>query len=409
MSETPSIFPNEPSHNSYDVVIIGGAIMGSSAAWFLRDNDVFTGRILVVEKDPRYASCSTAHTNSCMRQQFSTELNIKISQFAADFVKNLRGYMGNDPRVPQLSIHNFGYMYLADNDAFANNLRESQAIQQACGAGTKIMSVDEIRDAYPFYHLDDIILGSHNKIDEGYFDGITLFDWWRRSARERGVEYIQNEVVALTLSDDKSQVTSVTLQSGEVISCGQIINAAGPRAAKVAAMAGIHLPVEPRKRYTYCFTAETPLDRDCPLTIDPAGVHFRQDGKDSYMAGGYAEIDPAADYDDFEMDHNLWMDHIWPTLATRVPQFEAVKVHSEWAGHYAFNVLDQNAVLGPHHEIGNFNFLNGFSGHGLQQSPAMGRGISEIVTYGAYRTLDLSPFHYDRVAENKPIVEKAVI
>ena len=403
-----TIYPTSPEHKSYDVVIIGGAMMGSSTAWFLSDNPDFNGRVLVVEKDPTYEFCSTNHTNSCMRQQFSSSLNIQISQFAADFVKNLRRYMGNDERVPSLKIHNFGYMYLADTDEFAETLRQSHKIQVENGAGTKLMTPDEIAQDYPFYQLDDIVLGSHNIVDEGYWEGVTVFDWWRKSARERGISYIQNEVVAITKSDDGSQVTSVTLKTGEIISCGQLVNASGPRAIETCKMAGISLPVEPRKRFTWVFSAEQPLDRDLPLTIDPSGVHFRQDGA-NYMAGGHADYDPAVAYDDFEMDHNLWQDHIWPVLATRIPQFEAIKVINEWAGHYAYNVFDHNAIMGPHHEVKNFIYLNGFSGHGLQQSPAMGRATAEYLTYGDYRTIDMTPFHYDRIIANQPFIEKAVI
>ena len=400
-----SIFPELPQHKSYDVVIVGGAMMGSSTAWFLSNNPDFDGRILVVEKDPTYEFCSTNHTNSCIRQQFSTDLNIQISQFGADFIKNMREYMGNDERVPILCIHNFGYMYLANNEEFAQSLRASQKIQQANGAGTKLMTPEQIKQDYPFYNVDDIVLGSHNTQDEGYFDGVTIFDWWRRAARENGVDYIQNEVVAMTKSDDGKKISSVT---GETIACGQIVNASGPRAIETCKMADITVPVEPRKRFTYVFSAETPLDRDLPLTIDPSGVHFRQDGA-NYMAGGHTDHDPAVAYDDFEMDQSFWMDHVWPILATRIPQFEAIKLVNEWAGHYSYNVLDQNAILGPHTEIENFIFLNGFSGHGLQQSPAMGRGTAEYLTYGEYRSLDLSPFHYERIPLNKPIIEAAVI
>ena len=115
------IFPTIASQTSYDVVIIGGAMMGSSTAWFLSQNPDFDGRILVIEKDPSYQFASTTHTNSCMRQQFSAPLNIKISQFAAEFVKNIRSFMDNDPEVPNLSIHNLGYMYLADTEQGADN------------------------------------------------------------------------------------------------------------------------------------------------------------------------------------------------------------------------------------------------------------------------------------------------
>ncbi|MGH1482242.1 MAG: NAD(P)/FAD-dependent oxidoreductase [Geminicoccales bacterium] len=401
--------PTVPVKSSYDVVIVGGAIMGASTAWFLSDNPDFNGSVLVVERDPSYENCSTTHTNSCMRQQFSTELNVRISQFAADFVKNLRHYMGGDERVPGLSIRSFGYMYLADNEDFADVLRENQKVQLAAGAATTLMMPDKISRNYPFYNVDDIVLGSINLVDEGFWDATAVFDWWRRQARERGVEYVANDVVAMTRNAAGSRIESVTLKSGEVISCGQVVNASGPRAARTASMAGVDVPVEPRKRFSWIFSAEQPLDRDLPLTIDPSGVHVRENGGGTYQCGGHADVDPGVDYDDFNMDHSLWEDHVWPILATRIPKFEAIKVTSEWAGHYAYNAFDHNAIMGPHTEVENFIFLNGFSGHGLQQSPAMGRGTAEWLTYGAYRSLDMSLFHYERIEKNAPIIEKAVI
>ena len=400
---------NSPKHASYDVVIIGGAIMGSSTAWFLSDDKDFDGRVLVIERDMSYQTASTTHTNSCMRQQFSTELNVRISQFAADFVKNLRDYMGGDDRVPRLSIRSFGYMYLAQDAAFADVLRENQKVQRAAGAATQLMNAAEIKAAYPFYNVDDIVLGSINLVDEGFWDGTAVFDWWRRSAQERGVEYVENEVVAITRNAAGTKVESVTLKSGEVVACGQLLNASGPRAARTARMAGIDIPVEPRKRYSWVFAAEQPLDRDLPLTIDPSGVHVRENGGGTYQCGGHSEIDPAVDPEDFTMDFSIWENHIWPVLATRIPQFEAIKVQSEWAGHYAMNTFDHNAILGPHPEVENFFFINGFSGHGLQQSPAMGRGTAEILVHGAYRSLDMSEFHFDRIPAGRPIMEKAVI
>ncbi len=398
-----------PERECYDIVIIGGAIMGASTAWFLTEDKDFDGRVLVVDRDLSFETSSTMHTNSCMRQQFSTDLNVRISQFAAEFVKNLRAYMGGDERVPELSIRSFGYMYLADTDEFANVLRENQQVQLAAGAATQLMSPDQIKAAYPFYNVDDIVLGSINLVDEGLWDATAVFDWWRRSARERGVEYIENEVVAMTKNANGSRIESVTLATGEVIACGQVLNSSGPRAARTSEMAGIHVPVEPRKRYSWIFKAEEPLDRDLPLTIDPSGVHVRENGGGTYQCGGHSDVDPAVDYDDFAMDHAIWENHVWPILATRIPQFEAIKVQSEWAGHYAYNTFDHNAIMGPHAEIENFFFLNGFSGHGLQQSPAMGRGTAEILVHGTYKTLDMSQFHFERIPMGRKIIEKAVI
>lgn len=398
-----------PTQKSYDVVIVGGAIMGASTAWFLSDNKDFDGTVLVVERDMTYEACSTTHTNSCMRQQFSTELNVRISQFAADFVKNIRSYMGGDERVPELGIRSFGYMYFADNEGFADVLRESQQVQLKAGAATQLMTPDEIKAAYPFYNVDDIVLGSINLVDEGYWDGAAVNDWWRRQSRERGVEWVQNEVIAMTRDASGTKVESITLASGEVIACGQVVNASGPRADRTAKMAGIDVPVEPRKRYSWIFKAEQPLDQDLPLTIDPSGVHVRENGGGTYQCGGHSDYDPAVDYDDYAMDHSMWENHVWPILATRIPQFEAIKVQSEWGGHYAMNTFDHNAIMGPHTEVSNFIFLNGFSGHGLQQSPAMGRGTAEWLTYGEYRALDMSPFNYERIPTGNPIIEKAVI
>ncbi len=397
-----------PQKSSYDVVIVGGAMFGSAVAWFLTDNPDFDGSVLVVERDPSYEFASTSHTNSCMRQQFSREINVRVSQFAADFVKNFWQYMGGDPRVPHPRLQSYGYMYLADNEDFAAILRESQRLQAACGAGTKHMMRDEIARDYPFYNLDDIVAANHNLVDEGYFDGNTLFDWWKRSARERGAEYVTNEVIAMNRNAAGTRVESVILKSGEVVACGTVVNASGPRAVLTSRMAGIEIPVEPRKRYTFIFEAEKPLDRDLPLTIDPSGVHMRTDGT-YYLAGCPPDDDPAVDYDDFVQDHSLWENKVWPVLATRVPQFEAIKLRNSWVGHYAYNTFDQNAILGPHPEVENFIFVNGFSGHGFQQSPAMGRGTAEWITHGAYRTLDLTPFHYDRITRGEKFVEKAVI
>ncbi len=402
-------YASTPSQDSYDIIIVGGAIMGASAAWFLSDDKSFNGSVLVVEKDPSYEKSSTMHTNSCMRQQFSTELNVRISQFAADFVKNIREYMGGDDRVPDLSIRSFGYMYLADSEDFAEVLRESQQVQLQAGAATQLMTPDQIKENYPFYNVDDIVLGSINLVDEGYWDGTAVFDWWRRQSRERGVEFISGEIVAMTKDASGQRIESVTLKSGDVINCGKVLNASGPRAARTAEMAGIKLPVEPRKRYSWIFAAEEPLDRDLPLTIDPSGVHVRENGGGTYQCGGHSDVDPAVDYDDFVMDFDIWQNHIWPILATRIPQFEAVKVQSEWAGHYAYNVFDHNAIMGPHTEVTNFHFLNGFSGHGLQQSPAMGRAAAEMLIYDEYKSLDMTPFNFERIPGKRPFIEKAVI
>ena len=395
-----------PRAQSYDVILIGGAMYGSSIAWWLSRDPGFDGSILLVERDLSFEFAATSHTNSCIRQQFSNTTNIQISQFGAEFINNFQSYFDHDPRVPHIPIQSFGYMYLANTAADAENLRQSQVVQAQLGAGTRHMTAAEIQAEYPFYNVDDITAGNHNTANEGYFDGGTIFDWCKRVAQEKGAEYVQNEVVAINRQADR--IHSVTLASGETLSCGLLVNCTGPRGAHTARMAGINLPVEPRKRYSFIFDAEQPLDRDLPLTIDPSGVHMRSEGR-YYLAGCPPDDDAPVAYDDFNQDHSIWQEKVWPILAARVPKFEAIKLINSWAGHYDYNTFDQNAIIGQHHEVENFLFANGFSGHGLQQSMAIGRGLAEFITYGAYRSIDLSPFAYKRIAEGNPLVEKAVI
>lgn len=400
---------SEPTSLTYDVVIIGGAIMGSAAAWFLSVCSDFDGRILVIDRDLSFEKTSTAHTTSCIRQQFSSELNIKISQYAASFIKNLSDHMSHDRQVRNLTIDNFGYLYLANTPEGAQQLREASLTQRMAGTPTEILMPTTLAERYPFFALEDVILGSLNTVDEGYFDSWALFESFRSQARKNGVEYIENEVSGIARTARADRVNAIRLVTGERVSCGQVINASGPRAAQTAALAGLSIPVEPRKRFSWIFKAETPLKNVLPLTIDPSGIHVRNNGGGTYQAGGHGAEDPAVSPDDFDMDYSLWETHVWPVLASRIPQFEAVKVLAEWAGHYAFNTFDQNAVIGPHPELPNFLLLNGFSGHGLQQAPAMGRGLSEWIAYGQYRSLDLSAFHFDRIQKGKPYREAAII
>ncbi len=387
------------------IVIVGGAIMGSSLAWWLTELGHPPGQITVVERDPTYAACATAFTNSCIRQQFGNPLNVAVSQFGVEFIRNFQMYMGDD-RVPPIHFHTFGYLYLAGDEAEADRLRRAHDIQMQAGSGTRLMTPDEIAAEWPFYDLDGITLGSYGARDEGYFDGTTMFDWWRRLARERGVTYLAGEVTGIDAPGGR--VTGVRLADGTTLGADIVVNAAGTRGADVARMVDADLPVEPRKRYTWIIEAEHPLEKDLPLTIDPSGVHVRTDGH-WYMAGATPDHDPAVDANDFAGDWSIWEDRVWPALATRIPAFEALRVRQSWVGHYDLNTFDANAIVGPYPGLDGFMILNGFSGHGLQQSPAMGRGLAERIVHGEYRTLDLSPFGPDRLLRGERFVELAVI
>ena len=198
----------------------------------------------------------------------------------------------------------------------------------------------------------------------------------------------------------------MTLADGRRIGCGTLVNAAGPQAGDVAALAEIKLPVEPRKRCVFVVACRAALP-GMPLMVDPTGVWVRPEGE-VYICG-VSPPERRARAADFEVDYSLFEEVVWPMLAHRVPPMEALKLQRAWAGHYDYNTLDQNAVIGAHPEIANFIFANGFSGHGLQQSPAAGRAVAELITHGKFVSLDLALFGYQRVAEGRAVKELNVI
>ncbi|WP_317055556.1 NAD(P)/FAD-dependent oxidoreductase [Roseovarius rhodophyticola] len=400
-------FSTKPKHGRYDVVIIGGATMGACTAWFLASNQDFKGKVLVVEPDPTFSKAQTGASNNCMRQQFANPINVKIGQYAADFVRNFRENLGGDPKVPELSIRNFGYLYLSDNADLTKVLQRDQSVQEECGAGTKMVTADQIAASYPFYKLDDIEAGSLNTENEGYYNAPLMVEWLIKKSIEKGVDYVQNAVTAIGREGNK--VTNVTLASGETIEAGAIVNASGTRAGIVADMAGLKLDIQSKRRYTFIFRAKEPLDRDLPLTIDPTGVHFRQFGDDYLVGCPPLGEDATVDVDDFSAEETIWEDKVHPIISNRIPQFKDVEIIDFWIGHYDFNTFDYNVVIGPHDEVSNFHFTNGSSGHGSQQGPAVGRGVAEQIIYGEFRSMDLSPFLYERFAKGERVVERAVI
>ncbi|KZB66952.1 FAD-dependent oxidoreductase [Thalassospira lucentensis] len=389
---------------NYDVIIVGGAVIGSSAAWFLTGRDDFKGRVLVIEKDPNYEFCSTTLSAASIRQQFSTPINIEMSGFGIEFLRNLKRDL--DPEV-DISFHEKGYLVLA-TESGRDILRQNHATQTKLGADIVWMEPDELAAKYPWMSTSDLAAACWGRTGEGWFDAYSLMQSFRKQARRQGADYIDGEVVEVLRDGD--QVTGVVLKDGRRFGCGALINAAGTGGSKVARMAGLEIPVEPRKRCIFVFDCRDAADINaaCPMLIDPSGLYVRPEG-DLFITG----IAPPADRDpecwDFEVDYSLFDDIIWPGLYERCERFEAIKMVNAWAGHYSYNLLDQNAIIGPHPEVKNFFFANGFSGHGLQQSPAVGRGLSELIVAGHYQTLDMSVFGYERIRDNAPVLELNVI
>ena len=388
---------------TYDVVIVGGGVVGSASAYFLRKNG-FSGSIAIVEKDTSWAQGCTARSVGGLRQQFSTPENIALSKFGVGLVKSLKQEFGPDADI---GFKEQGYLICASPEGLPV-LEENHAVQIANGADNVMLRGDELSARFPWLVTEGIAAGCFGLTGEGWVDPYMFAALFRKAAVAKGVALIQDEVTGV--ARDGARITGVTLASGAALACGTLVNAAGTGAGQLAALAGIDLPVGPRKRYVYVLDcpAATEALHKAPLTVIPGGVYFRPEGR-NFLAGLSPEEHEEPGILDWEVDHAWFEERIWPALAERVPLFEAIKVISAWVGHYDYNALDQNAVIGPHPEVANFLFANGFSGHGLQQGPAAGNAIAELIIEGRFRAIDLTRFGYARIRNNAPLFEKNVI
>lgn len=395
-----------------DTVIIGGAVMGSALAYFLTEDDSYDQSVAVIEADPTYERASTPLSGGSFRQQFSTALNVRVSQYALDFIDQWHTRVEVDGESPELRFVDTGYLFLIDQERLAN-YQASHEVQRSCGAGVRMLDPTALNAEFSYLNTDGLVAGSLGT-REGTLDPWAFMSGFRQRARSNGAEYITGQVVGVNRGDAQqrgsqhdSPIQSVTLASGEVMTCRRVVNCAGVRANQVAAMVGLDVPIEARSRTSFVFDCRTPIDNQFPLTIDTSGVHVRREGT-QYLSGTVPRNDVAVDPMDTRARVDEFEDLIWPALANRIPQFDAINLTSSWGGHYAYNTLDHNMVVGSS-PVADFYFCNGFSGHGLQQAPAVGRGLAELIIHGNYQSLDLEELGYDRVLRQEPVLETNII
>lgn len=387
--------------------------MGAATAWFLaREHGV---RVTVIERDASYSQASSALSVCAIRQQFSTAINIRISQDSLAFYRAIATELAVGDERPNIGLVEPGYLYLAATDGGAAVLREQHALQKQHAVHTALLSPAGLAERYPWLTTSDLVLGSLGlstaSSGEGWFDGYAALQAFRRGAIGAGVSFVEDEAVDFVVDSHEgpSTVRAVHTAGGQAIAADAVVVAAGAWSARVADKLGVMLPVHARKRDVFAFEADVDL-RDAPLLIDPSGVWFRpevQQGR--FLCGSPPRGDDIDDVPLDQVDRGLFDDVIWPVLAARVEAFDAVRVTSSWAGYYEMNSFDHNGLVGQLAPYTNAYTACGFSGHGLQQAPAVGRGLAELIATGEYLTLDLSPLRVDRIAEGRPLLEKNVI
>lgn len=387
------------------IVIAGGGVMGAAIAFFLTRMQPGLS-VTVIEADPSYANSSTALSAAGIRSQFTNEVNVEISRFGIDFIRDFANQVGEAGGVPDLGLRENGYLFLTTTEAGAGQMEELAAMQRRLGAGTQVLDRAGLAKLFPWMQLDDIVAGSHGPRDEGFFDNMGLLTGMKNASRAAGARWVTDKV--LSFDRENGRIQSVILEKGGRLEGDVFVNCLGSRAGRLMHEAGLILPVEPRKRTIFVIDAPKARHPDAPLIIDPSGIWMRPE-HDQWLAATVPAEDGPCDEADFDTQHELFEDEIWPALYHRCEDFDEAKVVQFWAGHYAYNTLDQNAILGRNLEVENLFHANGFSGHGLQQAPAVGRGLAELILTGSWQTLDLSPLGLERIRDNRPFAEAAIV
>ena len=390
-----------------DLVIIGGSVVGSSAAWHLRQEG-FRGRIVIVERDPSYRRASAYLAMGGIRQQFCTPVTVEMVQYSVTLWRDFDRRFVTADYAPRAWFRSRGYLFLADA-ARAGQLMHRYEQERRAGAHVQLLARDDVRQLLPDLVVDDIMFGVLGP-EDGYANPREVLAGLRHAAAAAGVDYVTDEVVAIDRAGDG--VSGVRLKSGSAIASPLVVNAAGPWAGRVAKMAGLDVPVEPMRQMLFRATLPRPWPYRFPMVIDPGGVHWRHE--DSLKPGDEDRIivaftrwdEPTGE--NFEADQSRWDREFLPALVNRLPAFRDLTRAEGWAGLYEMTP-DHNPVLGVHPQLRGFIFANGFSGHGLMMSPATGKIVSEIVRTGASRTFNVAPFAPDRFERGALVYDAATI
>ena len=391
-----------------DVLIIGGGVLGAATACFLaRDQGVCA---TVLERDPSFERASSALSASSIRQQFSQPINIALSQWSLAFLRRVSEELAVEGDAPQLGLVEPGYLYLATAQG-ANTLRALHPVQQAAGADVALLSPDQLRQRFPWLNVADLALGALGLSGEGWFDGPALHQAFRRKAMACGAHFVAAN--ATRFETQANQVVAVQCEDGQRFSADAVVLAAGAWTAPLAAQLGLSFPVSPRKRDVFVLDTPARLPA-CPLVIDPSGVWFRPDGASGrrFLAGAPPRQPWPGDPDEpplHAIDHTSFDEVIWPTLAQRVPALEALRVQSSWAGYYDMNHFDHNGLAGALPGWRNAYTACGFSGHGMQQAPAVGSALAALIAGGSSPAPPLSALSPQRLLDGRPLLEANII
>ncbi len=384
-----------------DIIIVGGGVIASSIAYNLL-NDGYTGEIIIFEKDKLYEFSSTPRSAGGIRQLFTTAVNVQMGKYAVEKYSTFPEDMAVDGERAEIDFRQNGYLFLAKNETSMKQLETQAKLQNGYNINSELLYHDELLRVIPELNLDDIAGGLYSSKD-GYLDPYSVMQGYIKKAKQMGATYIYEEVGEIL--QEAGKVSGIKTTGGDTYRAPIVINCAGPWAPAISETVGVTLPINPLKRQIIQFDVAEPLKNMLPLTVDPTGVYFRHEGS-SVISGFSEDVKPGIE---FSWNRSFFTEFLWPILANRIPNFERAKIQSGWAGIYSYNTIDQNAIIGEHPELKGYHMAVGFSGHGMQQAPAVGRGMSEYIRTGKYENIDFTPLRFERFAEKDLLIEEAIV
>jgi len=385
-------------NNTYDVIIIGGGVMGCATAYYLLKNDPRL-HVAILEMDPTYEKASTSLSDGNTRVQFNIKENIQMSQYGLEVLKTFAEEMEVEGVRPDPAFRQQGNLFVLD-EASRDEGYDGWVLQSSLEGIVYWLTPEDVQREYPLYSLKDCVAGTLG-VQDGTMSPLAVLLGYKKKAISLGAEFIQAEVTKILKNGN--QVIGVRLASGEVLNSNVVMNAAGAWAPKVAKTAGVDLPIAPTKRQVTVIETNARLDKVLPLLFLPSGLYIIHEGAGMFTIGKSFPTDHVG-YDDFTWERKTFENAIWPELVEYIPEFDRLKILRGWAGLYEVNTLDGNAILGEWPELKGFFMAGGFSGHGFQQCHAVGRYIAELIL-GNSPILDLSIFSPKRILENRPVFE----
>ncbi|MCP4143136.1 MAG: FAD-binding oxidoreductase [Chloroflexi bacterium] len=386
-----------PENKIYDAIMVGGGVMGCATAYYLMKKDPNL-KVAIVEKDPSYEFNSTVLSDANIRLQFNVKENIQISQYGISVLKTFAEDMAVDGSKPNIQFRQQGNLFMSDEAGKASS-QKGITLQQSLGCATEWLEADQVKEKFSLFEVDQIA-GAGWSPSDGTMDANAVLIGYKNKAIALGAEFVEGEVREIL--KDNGRVSGVRLASGDEMQANFVVNSSGAWTKGLTETLGIELPIVPIKRHVFVVDTNANPDVEYPLTVFPSGLYLIQEHANTFLVGKSLDSDPIGI--DFAFDRNIFIEELWEELVGFAPVFDQLKISGGWAGLYAVNTFDGNAILGEWPDLKGFMLANGFSGHGFQQCHGVGRYLAELIL-GETPSIDLSIFSPQRILDNKPVFE----